>query len=200
MRFDWKRCLIYNRSFNRRWNYIFCCSFRVLHVLFFFTPHFRLTGVSFSFAIPNNIENWCEWYMCESACDTLQNHLVTFFSSLFDCWFFLLLLLFDLLNTLRLNSLGACALCTLKHTETEKETEPHILLSASVIQSMATLIDSICCCCCCCYCLWFVHVAFSFSFSSPTLFRINILFFILFLYLSPFDVADWLFRWRRSMS
>lgn len=67
MWFDWKRCLIYKRSFNCRSNY-----FSVVFSMFFFSVPLFLRQNSAKLM-------WFE-HVRASACDTLQNHLVTFFS------------------------------------------------------------------------------------------------------------------------
>lgn len=66
MWFDWKRCLIYKRSFNCRSNY-----FSVVFGMFFSVPLF----------LRQNLAKLMRFeHVRASACDTLQNHLVTFFS------------------------------------------------------------------------------------------------------------------------
>lgn len=200
MRFDWKRCLIYNRSFNCRWNYV-CCSevfvLRVLHI--FFSFYFILYCFSI---IRNKLGKLmrmvhvreCMWHTSKTS-RYIFRYIVLFDHS-FVRFAFFLVLLFDLHNTLRLNSLGACAVLS-AHTETQRQRATCIRSSASVIlQSVATLIDSI-------YC-WlllpllllvrFVLVAFSFLlFSDSIPFEHSIS--SSSALLVTFDIVGWLAGW-----
>lgn len=170
MRFDWKRCLIYNRSFNCRLNHFFFLQlcFELYLIFFEFSVVLLVLHIAFysSSVIRNNsklMRMVYTWYERECMWHTSKPSRYIFLHSFVRSFAFLLLLLLDLFNTLRLNSLGACAVCSKKQKDRARATytlecKRHTVCGDIDWFDLLLLLLLLLCC------SWFVHVAFSFFF------------------------------------